>query len=91
MQVRFIRDIKERQRILQTCHSDVTSGHLWFKKTMARINQRFYWPGLVKDVHELVCINSHLRKALIPHDKNVTIMHIHLVLFYASIHIYVAA
>ena len=41
-----------------TCHSDATSAHLGFKKTMTRVNQRFYWPGLVKDVHDLVCINS---------------------------------
>ena len=28
MQVRFVKDVKERKRILQACHSDTTSGHL---------------------------------------------------------------
>ena len=56
MQVRFVKDVKERKRILQACHSDTTSGHLGVTKTMTRINQRFCWPGVVKDVHELVCL-----------------------------------
>ena len=57
--MRFVKDIEERQRILKACHCDPTSGHLGIKKTMTRINERFFWPGLVKDVHELVCCYLH--------------------------------
>ena len=58
-QVRFVKDTEERQRILNACHCDNTSGHLGIKKTMSRINERFFWPGLVKDVHELVWCYLH--------------------------------
>ena len=56
MQVRYVKDVEERKKILEACHSDTMSGHLGLKKTITRINQRVFWPGLVKDVHELVCL-----------------------------------
>ena len=41
-------------RIVMSCHSDPTSGHLGVKKTVARISDRFIWHGIVKDVNEFV-------------------------------------
>ena len=49
----------DRQRILNACHSDPTSGHLVVKKTIKRIRERFTWKGLNKDVAKLV---NHLFK-----------------------------
>ena len=49
----------DRQRILNACHSDPTSGHLGVKKTIKRIRERFTWKGLNKDVANLV---NHLFK-----------------------------
>ena len=49
----------DRQRILNACHSDPTSGHLGVKKTIKRIHERFTWKGLNKDVANLV---NHLFK-----------------------------
>ena len=54
--MRFITDIKEQLRILDLCHKDPTSGHLGTKKTLARILQRFIWPGVSKDVYLLVSV-----------------------------------
>ena len=53
-QVRFVTDTKERLRILESCHSDVTSGHMGTKRTLARITERFMWPGVTKDVYRPV-------------------------------------
>ena len=52
--VRYVTDKKERLRIVQPCHSDPTSGHLGIKKTLTRINERFIWPGITRNVHEVV-------------------------------------
>ncbi|KAM8701654.1 hypothetical protein ACLKA7_001745 [Drosophila subpalustris] len=43
-----------RPRVLAECHDHPTAGHLCFRKTMARISQRYYWPGLFRDVARYV-------------------------------------
>ena len=50
----YIRTRDEQIRILRACHSDPTSGHLGFRRTLARINERFVWKGIVKDCQEMV-------------------------------------
>ncbi|CAC5409280.1 unnamed protein product [Mytilus coruscus] len=47
---RVIVPLTERRRILKQCHDNKTSGHLGIKKTLSRIKDRFYWPGLRQDV-----------------------------------------
>ncbi|XP_065892445.1 uncharacterized protein [Dysidea avara] len=42
-QVRYIRERKEQLSIVQACHGDQTSGHLGYRKTLARITERFMW------------------------------------------------
>ena len=54
----YISEREERLRILESCHSEPTFGHLGLKKTVARINERFIWPGIIKDVNEFVSYNS---------------------------------
>mgnify|MGYP003418004312 FL=1 len=51
-------DRKEQEDIVQSCHRDPTSGHFGLKKTVARITERFMWPGVVKDVETLVRAKS---------------------------------
>ncbi len=41
-----------RAKVLQTAHDIPLSGHLGIKKTLDRITQRFFWPGIRKDVTE---------------------------------------
>ena len=40
-----------RDPIVSELHSGVSGGHLGEKKTLARLKQRYYWPGHRKDVH----------------------------------------
>ena len=56
VQVRYIRNKEQQQRIIKACHSDATSGHLGFKKTMSRITERFTWYGMTKDLEAVVSI-----------------------------------
>ena len=52
--VKVIVSREEQVRILNSCHSDATSGHLGTRKTRRRIAERFYWKGLSTEVKEFV-------------------------------------
>ena len=54
LQARYILDKEEQKRILESCHKHPMSGHMGSKKTLARITERFIWPGVTKDVYHLV-------------------------------------
>lgn len=54
MELRYIKNRDEQLRIVRACHSDPTSGHLGFRKTLSRITERFTWRGVVKDAQEMV-------------------------------------
>ena len=54
LQVRYITNPAEKQRILQACHHDPTSGHMGSKRTLAHITERYIWPGIGKDVYAWV-------------------------------------
>ena len=41
--VKIVTTAKEQRRILQSCHTDPTSGHFGATKTWRRIAERFYW------------------------------------------------
>ena len=44
----------ERLRVLQKQHDDRPSGHLGIRKTLAKVSQRYYWPGMRGDVKAYV-------------------------------------
>ena len=46
--------LKERKIVLEFCHDARSSGHLGIKKTLERVRQRFYWPGLQDDVRRYI-------------------------------------
>ena len=52
--VKVIASRDEQVRILNSCHSDPTSGHLGTRKTWRKIAERFYWKGLSTEVKEFV-------------------------------------
>ena len=64
-----------RKMVLELAHGHILGGHLGAEKTRERITQRFYWPGITKEV-ELYCsscpvcqINApmpHFRSPLVP-------------------------
>ena len=43
----------EQTKILKACHVDATVGHMGIKKTVSK-KQHFMWPGVIKDVKDLV-------------------------------------
>jgi hypothetical protein len=53
-----------REDILREAHDSATSGHMGRAKTLARIDERFYWPGLARDVARYVehCGTCHRSK-----------------------------
>ena len=52
--VKIITNPKEQKRILEACHSDVTSGHFGVTKTCKRLTERFYWRGITNQAKDLV-------------------------------------
>ena len=46
--------MKQRRIVLNYAHDIKASGHLGIRKTLGRIRQRFYWPGLQNDVRTYV-------------------------------------
>lgn len=63
VEVRYIRGRDEQLRIAKACHNDKTSGHLGFRKTLARITERFAWKGVSKDAKEIVSSYMHMHAA----------------------------
>ena len=62
---------KARRSILYACHDMKTSGHLGVSKTVSKIKQKFYWPGLQSDVRSYIagCETCSKRKGPIPRKR----------------------
>ena len=43
-----------RRDIIKYCHDLKTAGHLGGKKTLSKVRQMFYWPGLQSDIRSYV-------------------------------------
>ena len=54
VEVKYIRSKDEQHKILKACHMDPTSGHMGIKRILSQITERFMWPGVAKDVEQLV-------------------------------------
>ena len=46
--------LSQRRNVLSYAHDIKASGHLGIRKTLGKIRQRFYWPGLQTDVRAYV-------------------------------------
>ncbi|KMQ83046.1 reverse ribonuclease integrase, partial [Lasius niger] len=55
----------QRQALLERLHDDPAAGHLGIAKTIARIAQLYYWPGMFRDIARYVraCIPCMAHKA----------------------------
>ena len=40
----------QRQRVLEENHDAPTAGHLGIRKTIARVTNHYYWPGMFRDI-----------------------------------------
>ncbi len=37
--------------LIYTFHNDPTAGYLRYKKVLQKLSERYYWPGMVKNVN----------------------------------------
>ena len=60
-----------REEVLTELHSGVVGGHLGKEKTMARLRERFYWPGQWNDVKNFcrACTSCATRKTPAPRRR----------------------
>jgi len=42
--------LEERRMILEVCHDNRTGAHLGLHKTLGKVRQYYYWPGIQNDV-----------------------------------------
>ncbi|VDI05326.1 Hypothetical predicted protein [Mytilus galloprovincialis] len=56
--------LSERKQVLHFCHDAKYAGHLGMRKTLEKIRQSYYWPGLQADVRAYVagCDKCAMRK-----------------------------
>ena len=46
----YIKDAKTRKQIINGCHIGLAGNHEGRDRTLAKIAQKYFWPGLSKDV-----------------------------------------
>ena len=53
-----------RKSVIYACHDDVIAGHLGYKRTLLRLQQRYWWPNMTNDVRWYVrsCRNCQFAK-----------------------------
>ncbi len=61
----FVVPLKLRDEILNELHSDALEGHLGEDKTVGKVRERFYWPGMQRDVIQWIrtCPECATRKS----------------------------
>jgi transposase InsO family protein len=47
-------DVEDRTNVLKECHDHPTAGHMGYLKTLRRIQERYYWLGMSRDVQKYV-------------------------------------
>ncbi|XP_044316714.1 uncharacterized protein LOC123037923 [Drosophila rhopaloa] len=45
---------EHRRHVLEECHDHPSAGHLGIRKTIRRVGQRYFWPGMHRDVRRHV-------------------------------------
>src|SRR6266540_6358833 len=52
--------------LMYTFHNDPTSEHLGYKKVLQKLSERYYWPGMAKDVNQYiaVCYQCQMKKPI---------------------------
>ena len=60
-----------KKEILHGVHEDVGGGHFGVEKTVAKLKERFYWPGHFNDVQSwcATCSKCIARKTTSPHGR----------------------
>ncbi len=52
--------------LMYTFHNDPTAGHLGYKKVLQKLSERYYWPGMAKDVNQYIaaCYQCQMKKLM---------------------------
>ncbi len=52
--------------LMYTFHNDPTAGHLGYKKVLQKLSERYYWPGMAKDVNQYIaaCYQCQMKKPM---------------------------
>src|SRR6266542_4833301 len=47
-------------------HNDPTAGHLGYKKVLQKLSERYYWPGMAKNVNQYIqaCYQCQMKKPM---------------------------
>ena len=48
----------QRAHIIKACHNDATAGHLGRTRTFYKLSERYYWPGIFRDVTRAVSLHA---------------------------------
>ena len=54
---RIIKDVTARKQIFEGCHRGLARDHFGCDKTLAKITQQYFWPGITNDVKEWVRVS----------------------------------
>ena len=63
---------QQRPLLFQEAHPGATSGHFAYKRTLEKLRQFAYWPGMSRDVEEWCrsCDTCAKRRSPVPRSKN---------------------
>src|SRR6266508_4143720 len=52
--------------LMYTFHNDLTAGHLGYRKVLQKLSERYYWPGIAKDVNQYIaaCYQCQMKKPM---------------------------
>src|SRR6266498_762199 len=52
--------------LMYTFHNDLTAGHLGYRKVLQKLLERYYWPGMAKDVKQYIeaCYQCQMKKPM---------------------------
>src|SRR6266540_1719465 len=52
--------------LMYTFHNDPTARHLGYKKVLQKLSERYYWPGMAKDVNQYIaaCYQCQMKKPM---------------------------
>lgn len=63
-----------REVVLRECHDKPTAGHMGIKKTKSKVMERYFWPGMGKDIERYVKACSMCKQIKHPTSKRQGLM-----------------
>lgn len=79
-------EAERKRQIFLECHFNDIGHHLGQKKTVHRIQSKYYWLGIVKDVVDWVCSGCHYPDTF----RNGCVCHCHIIYLCAVAFIYMS-